>query len=307
MVQGKQDVRFSVVITTYNRLKFLKKAIASAFSQTVPCEVIVVDDCSSDGTAEYCRKLKKIKYIRNKKNSGHSFSVNAGVRKAKGNWIKFLDDDDYLAENCIEEFIKAIEKHPKAVICSAGLIEIDEKGNEIRKQREKLSYAISQEDIHYGMLLDLVHFGTASQVAVRKDAFLKSGGWDEKFDVNFDDTYCWLKTAEHGDGILIGKNLVYRTIWPGGYNEKFSLEDSLKMNIEIKREIYSRIAANKPKWKTIENYMKLHWFLAGLKRKKIMISSLASVFSPSAWSILAKSYAYRKGLCQEKNIRLIRI
>ncbi len=49
-------MKFSLVITTYNRLELLKRAIACGLNQTVPCEVVVADDASTDGTEEYVRR-----------------------------------------------------------------------------------------------------------------------------------------------------------------------------------------------------------------------------------------------------------
>jgi len=51
----KYPMKFTIVITTYNRLDFLKRAINSALEQTIKCEIIVVDDCSTDGTEEYVK------------------------------------------------------------------------------------------------------------------------------------------------------------------------------------------------------------------------------------------------------------
>ena len=51
------SISFSIVITTYNRVELLKRAIATALSQTVPCEVIVVDNASTDGTQAYVESL----------------------------------------------------------------------------------------------------------------------------------------------------------------------------------------------------------------------------------------------------------
>jgi glycosyltransferase involved in cell wall biosynthesis len=74
-------MKFSIVITTYNRLNLLKRAIDSALAQTLPCEVVVVDDCSSDSTQAYvqerCEALasmgeKRLIYHRNLENIGHS-------------------------------------------------------------------------------------------------------------------------------------------------------------------------------------------------------------------------------------------
>jgi glycosyltransferase involved in cell wall biosynthesis len=85
----------SVVIPTYNRARAVVEAVASVQAQTLaPSEIIVVDDGSTDGTAEALRQLKApIRYVA-KENGGVSSARNLGVRLAKGEWIAFLDSDD---------------------------------------------------------------------------------------------------------------------------------------------------------------------------------------------------------------------
>jgi glycosyltransferase involved in cell wall biosynthesis len=249
-------MKFSIVITTYNRLNFLQRAIDSALGQTLPCSVIVVDDCSSDGTQAYVQERRdalassgdqRLIYHRNSTNLGHSKSVNAGVELATGEWIKPLDDDDYLAPNCIEVMTKAIALRPQAVICSCQAAQVD--ANEVELGRTKQlgsdkAFYISQEDIHYGMLLELVPFGTPAQVAFSRSAFLKSGGWDSSLDTNFDDIDSWIKISQFGDAIFINECLSYRTLWLGAYNQKFTLEKRLNTNILIKEKIYSLVSKN---------------------------------------------------------------
>lgn len=168
-------MKFSIVISTYNRVSLLRRAIDSALSQTVPCEVVVADDCSTDETEAYVRSLGPgIIYHRNSVNSGHAATVNAGVQAAAGDWIKFVDDDDYLAPNCIEEFVKAIGLHREAVIASCQAAQVDVNEVEMSRTRQTgpgRAFSIQQEDIHYGMLLELVPFGTPIQVACQRDAF----------------------------------------------------------------------------------------------------------------------------------------
>ncbi len=127
-------MKFSVVITTYNRLELLKRAIQSALNQTINCEVVVVDDCSTDDTQAYVTSLgERVVYYRHSINQGHAISINAGVTKASGDWIKFLDDDDYLAVNCLEEMEKVIIMHPQAVICSCVAAQVNESEVEISR------------------------------------------------------------------------------------------------------------------------------------------------------------------------------
>lgn len=297
-------MKFSIVITTYNRLSLLKRAIDSALAQTETCEVIVVDDGSSDGTDVYLRNLeRKVTFWRNSENLGHSAAMNVGVNLAQGDWIKPLDDDDYLAPNCIETIMGAIEQHPPAVICSCQAIQVDSNGTPICRTRQigarKVCY-IPQADIHYGMLLEQVPLGTTSQVAFSRNAFLKSGGWDVSLDV-CDEIDSWIRIAQFGDAIFINSCLAYRTVWLGSYNQRSSLQKRLAANILMKEKIYALVGdchrAAIPPLETIRNYLKLHWLFVALRQKQLILAfSLAfpAVFSPVAWKLLASAMRFRK-------------
>ncbi len=306
-------MKFSIVITTYNRLTLLQRAIDTALAQTIPCEVVVVDDCSSDGTQAYvqerCEALasvgdKRLVYLRNSTNLGHSKSVNAGVELATGDWIKPVDDDDYLAPNCIEVMECAIALRPQAVICSCQAAQVDANGVEISRTRQTgpgKAFYIPQEDIHYGMLLEVVPFGTPVQVAFKRSAFLKTGGWDSSLDANFDDIDSWIKIAQFGDAIFINECLGYRTVWSGAYNQKFSLQKRLDTNISIKEKIYSLVSEKHqddiPKLQDIRNYVKLHWSVVALQQGKLFNAakmSFPASFSPAAWKLLGEVTRSRK-------------
>jgi glycosyltransferase involved in cell wall biosynthesis len=309
----EKAMKFSIVITTYNRLNLLKRAIDTALAQTMPCEVVVVDDCSSDGTQAYVQQRsealenagdKRLIYHRNSTNLGHSKSVNAGVELATGDWIKPVDDDDYLAPNCIEVMECAIALRPQGVICSCQAAQVDSNGVEISRTRQTGSgkaFYIPQEDIHYGMLLEQVPFGTPIQVAFERSAFLKTGGWDSGLDANFDDIDSWIKIAQFGDAIFINECLGYRTIWQGAYNQKFSLQKRLDTNILIKDKIYSLVSEKHrndiPKLQDIRDYLKLHWSIVALKQGKLFDAakfSFPASFSPAAWKLLGEARRSRK-------------
>ncbi|WP_072619772.1 glycosyltransferase family 2 protein [Spirulina major] len=301
---------FTIVITTYNRLPLLKRAIRTSLEQTIACEVIVVDDGSTDGTEAYCERLAQTEvrfcYLRNEQNRGHSYSVNRGVELAQGDWVKFLDDDDYLALDCVAVLEDAIALCPDAVICSCQAAQVNE-------QEDQLSLTVTagpgeicripQADIHYGMLIEAIPFGTPVQVAVRRQAFLQTGGWDSELDTNFDDIDSWLKVAEHGDALLINRCLSYRTVWPGAYNYRLSLRDRLHTHIEIKHRIYERIApvhrAHCPPFRQVAAYLRLHWGLVAFRQRQwrpglaVMGWAITSV---GAWRLLWRSRYHRAHL-----------
>ena len=94
-------MKVSVLLTTYNRLALLSRAVESVLIQEgVDKELVIVDDASTDGTREYLVKLQKqypnlIKLVLKDQNTGLANSRNLGVKSATGDYIAFLDDDDY--------------------------------------------------------------------------------------------------------------------------------------------------------------------------------------------------------------------
>ncbi len=285
--------KFSIVITTYNRLSLLKRAVESALAQTLPCEVVVADDGSSDETEDYLKSLgDRIVYHRNSVNLGHCATMNAGVAIAKGDWIKSLDDDDYLAPNCIEKMVQAIAQYPQAVLCSCQAIQVNSKGVELfRTQAMGCSDVlyVPQSDIHYGMLLEQLPFGTPVQVAFRKDAFLQSGGWDSSFEVNYDDIDSWVKIAQYGDAVFINQCLAYRTLWSEANHLKLSLQQRLDKHISIKEKIYplvhEKYRKSLPDTKAIHAFLQLYWSLVGFKQGKL-VDALKMLF-PAILSLKA--------------------
>lgn len=296
-------MRFSIVITTHDRLALLKRAIQSALAQTVPCEVVVSDDCSSRETQLYVEGLiqqgniapHQLVYHRNGTKLGHSGTMNAGVQVASGDWIKPHDDDDYLASHCIERMMQAIETSPNAVICSCQAMQVDADGNGLSKTRTVGSgkaIRIPQQDIHYGMLLEQVPFGTPIQVAFRRDAFLKTNGWDTTLTSGCDIDF-WVRVSEFGDAIFINECLTYRTVWSGGSDQKIPLKKRMITNIQIKEKIYERVSeqhrSSLPTLEGVRNYLYLHWGFVALRQKDFRTAMqllFPAFFLHTTWKLL---------------------
>jgi glycosyltransferase involved in cell wall biosynthesis len=121
----------SVVITTYNRVVFLEKAIESVVNQTYTnIEIIVVDDGSKENYAEsICKKYSNCSYFY-KKNGGISSARNFGVKNAKGQFIAFLDDDDLFMPNKIEEQVAILLKDNNIYCVHSSALVINDEGME---------------------------------------------------------------------------------------------------------------------------------------------------------------------------------
>ncbi|AHI24771.1 glycosyltransferase family 2 protein [Komagataeibacter swingsii] len=97
----------SLVITTYNAQAFIMRAVSSALEQThAPLEIIIVDDCSTDGTPDLLGRVARahdcIRVMSTPYNGGPSVARNVGLGAARGDWIAFLDADDAFAPDRLD-------------------------------------------------------------------------------------------------------------------------------------------------------------------------------------------------------------
>lgn len=104
----------SVIIPVYNCEKYLDKVINSIEIQDVDYELILVDDGSSDGSLEICRKYALVNRrirVYSKKNKGVSSARNLGIEKARGKYINFIDADDWLEDGCYKTCLKILQEN----------------------------------------------------------------------------------------------------------------------------------------------------------------------------------------------------
>lgn len=128
-----EDIKVSVIMSAYNAEKSIEKAIRSVLNSTYRnIELIIVEDCSTDGTVEKIKSIKdnRIRTLYHKENLGAGWSRYDGVKMVTGDYTLFVDSDDWIDSNWIEELVKAAIKS-KADIISGGLVVELEKDNEI--------------------------------------------------------------------------------------------------------------------------------------------------------------------------------
>lgn len=119
----------SVIIPAYNCAKYIPQAIDSALAQEVPLEVIVIDDGSSDGLeAVLAAYGEAVRYSKNERNIGAAQSRNRGVSLARGEYIAFLDADDYWAPGKLAKQLAAMAR-TGSVLCSTARELMDADGN----------------------------------------------------------------------------------------------------------------------------------------------------------------------------------
>jgi len=128
---------FSVIVPTYNRKDLLKATLESILSQTFEShQIIVVDNCSSDGTEEMMHgqySKKNIKYIRNPQNYERGFSRNLGLSMADGRYATFLDADDLMRSSCLQTVFDYLTRNPDARFLKIAHATYDSTTQEIKE------------------------------------------------------------------------------------------------------------------------------------------------------------------------------
>lgn len=157
----------SIIIPVYNSEKYLGKTLDSVFKQTYKnFEVIIVDDCSKDGSKDiinqYIMKFPNyIVYKKNEKNSGVARSRNEAILLAKGQYIAFIDSDDIWLPNKLNKQIELLEKNRDCPMSYAKISIID-KNDQILKDNCAIKKSIS-----YNFLLRNTMIATSSVIINR--------------------------------------------------------------------------------------------------------------------------------------------
>lgn len=126
---------FSIIVPTYNRAHLIFRNIESVINQTYTnWELIIIDDGSTDNTRQVVESYKdqRIKYFW-QENQERSIARNNGIKKARGEWVCFIDSDDWYKKNALELFNSCIEKND-GILALHGVIKmVDHLGNELHK------------------------------------------------------------------------------------------------------------------------------------------------------------------------------
>ena len=127
----------SVIIPVYNSEKYLEECLDSILNQTYEnIEIIAIDDGSEDSSLDILKKYSNKIHIFPQENQGLASSLNLGISKAKGIWIKWFSPDDVMYPYTIETLVDEIKKHGKDTILYSNWNIIDDVGNILREFQE---------------------------------------------------------------------------------------------------------------------------------------------------------------------------
>ena len=154
------NTKLSVVIPVYNAEKYIRQCLDSILTkQKIALEVICVDDCSTDGTPavlkEYQDKYENVTVIRNETNLYAGTCRNKGLMAAKGQYVHFLDSDDYVVDNAYEKLYTLAKENDLDWVKTTSEGFDDETGETVENPRYSME---KMYEGFFGTLLDFQHF-----------------------------------------------------------------------------------------------------------------------------------------------------
>lgn len=221
MVGFKQSLLFhnkplvSIIVVTFNSQKYISDCLEAIFKTKYEnFEVIVVDNNSQDETLKIVEaKFPQVKIIQSHKNLGYAGGNNLGAVKARGQYLAILNPDTQVSKGWLEPLVLAIQL-PGVAVCQPKVMLLPEKnlinltgktthflGFEWLTDYQKLDYRISMKEI--------TSF-SGSAVLIKKDIFLKLGGFDDDFFMYYEDgDLSWRARLAGYKILLVPESVVY--------------------------------------------------------------------------------------------------
>jgi GT2 family glycosyltransferase len=201
----------SVIIPAYGQCDYTLRCLASIADHppAVPFEVIIVDDCSPDGSIEVLRRVRNIRLIGNAVNEGFVRSCNIGASAASGRYVYFLNNDTIVTPGWLDELLRTFYEFPKTGLAGSKLLypdgSLQEAGCIIWRDGSAWNFGRSQDAAlplyNYAREVD---YCSGASIMVPKALFDELGGFDE----HYSPAYC-----EDADIALKIRDRGYRVIY----------------------------------------------------------------------------------------------
>jgi len=259
----------TVLIPSYNHETYIVDSVNSVLNQTWKnVQLIVVDDGSTDGSADILSKLSEEHgfSFRTQQNKGLTATLNDALDQAEGKYFCMLSSDDIIFPDKLERQVAFMEGREDVGLCGGSAIEIDMDSVRLTDQK-KLAYAELDFD---DVFMDRKKGPTAPSMMARTDALREVGGYDP--DIRLEDMDMWLKLTHAGWKLvcLEGEFCYYRVHDTNTYkNLEFMLDSLLKS--------WGKYSEH-PGWPEMRNRFLISTFLkAATRNKKLAVKLIPRI------------------------------
>lgn len=238
-------MRFSVVIPLYNKAPYVAKAIQSVLSQTfTDYELVIVDDGSKDNSAEIAEKViagyANCRLIK-QENAGVSMARNNGVAASQGDYLCFLDADDWWEPTLLEEMSKLIEEFPEAGIYGTNYTIVNETKHKTRIAKIGVDDGFEKGYINYCQAYAKTMYMplTSISVTIPRKIFDEMQGFPKGIKLG-EDFLLWIRIALKYKVAFLNKPLAYYNqdvdVANRGVNHLHKPEEHMLWNLDFLAE-----------------------------------------------------------------------
>lgn len=299
--------KVSIIVPNYNHEKFLAKRLESIFCQTFKdVEVICLDDCSTDGSADFLKKVARennVQLLFNRENSGSPFKQwNKGVRHAKGEYIWIAESDDFADCRFLERLLAILDENPDVGLAysQSWLVDEDDQPQFINYQwtsdldpeRWKKDFINNGQDELRQNLVFKNTIPNASAVLIRRSVYNAAGGAPEDL-VYCGDWYFWTKALLNADIAYVAEPLNFFRVAHGKSVRSRVQESGVRIHeiLKVIRLIKSHVSVDDKnlresvltrfhEWRTISRGGSIPWW-----RQKVIISLFEELLPELKWRI----------------------
>src|SRR5713101_2346765 len=240
-----EDVEVSIIIPVFNQFQYTHACLGSlqTAEERSTFEVIVVDDCSTDETAELVPRMDGVVYVRNETNSGFIASCNRGAEKARGKFLFFLNNDTIVKESWLSSLVDTFLQEPGTGIVGSKLVypdgRLQEAGGIIWRDGSGWNYGKfdDPEKPEYNYLRK-VDYCSAAALMIPRSLFQSVGGFDAKYaPAYYEDTDLSFKVR--GAGYKVLYQPLSEVIHYEGVTGGVDLSTGTKKHQEINRSTFA--------------------------------------------------------------------
>ena len=251
-----EEVDVSIIIPVFNQLEYTHACLASlqAVQEQPRFEVVVVDDCSTDGTSEAIAQIPGVVYLRNDTNSGFIASCNAGAKTARGKYLVFLNNDTVVKPGWLTALLDTFKEEKRAGIVGSKLLyqdgRLQEAGGVIWQDASGWNYGKFDDPRkpEYNYLRD-VDYCSAAALMVPRALFESAGGFDSRYAPGYyEDTDLAFKVRQAGYRVLYQplSEVIHHEGATGGTDVSTGAKKHQEINRSTFAEMWSAELAKRP-------------------------------------------------------------
>jgi len=205
--------KVAIIIPTFNSCEYLHETLESCKNQSYRnIEIIVVDDCSTDGTVGFLKSINDIRVFFNKENKGISKNLNFAITQTDADYAIFMGHDDILPCTHVEKMLQEIKTDTEIGLVHCNALKIDTAGGILNLSRDNVEQINKSKKAMYYLALD--NFIQSCGLMFDRRKFIEIGGFDENYKL-YGEWLAYIKFAKDWKIEYCDKTHGYYRIHPG--------------------------------------------------------------------------------------------